>query len=145
MYITSPDADIAWQFRLHARIVAIHQAPLDAGKKQQVEEQRNRHVRAVVKNRCVANLSRGYGPRHQRCWIRYPDHAEQQEEIGRHQHIVGVLDVREQAMVVDPHDADEKKAEQEAGVTRPLLRDSLPESQPFRRRLQFEDQQRCGD
>ena len=48
-------------------------------------------------------------------------------------------------MVIEPHDPDKQKAQQEACVCGPLRSDTLPERQRRGRRFQVKHQQRSGD
>src|SRR5438874_3758758 len=76
-------------------------------------------------------------------------HSHEQQQIQDHQRVVRALDVVEQAMMVDPHDADKSEANNERHVSRPL-----PQQQRRQRHfadvafvgdLQLQHQQRDGD
>src|SRR5207248_6595002 len=62
---------------------------------------------------------------------------------------VRALDVVEQAMVVDPHDADEGEADDKRDVSRPLAQQQRRQRHladvTFVRNLEFQHQQRDGD
>ncbi|HEY4934806.1 MAG TPA: hypothetical protein VII23_24830 [Terriglobales bacterium] len=74
------------------------------------------------------------------------DHPEHQCEVDDQQHVIALLDVGEQAMMVDPHDADECKADEKRQVGRPLAQQLRGEiSSVGTRHLDLQNQQSDGD
>ena len=72
--------------------------------------------------------------------------AEEEEEIENQEHVVGALDVIVEAVVIDPHDADECETDQEGKVKGPIGQELARKRAAGRRRnLDVEDQQRDGD
>ena len=72
--------------------------------------------------------------------------AEEQQEIENQEQIIGALDVSEEAVVIDPHDADESETDQEGKVKGPIGQELARKRAAGRRRnLDVEDQQRDGD
>jgi len=47
-------------------------------------------------------------------------HAQQKEKVQKQKPVIRSLDVREQAVVVDPHNPDKCEAEDESKIRRPL-------------------------
>ena len=107
----------------------VQQISFAADGPQQVEEDGDDEVAQIVEDGHVSGVvavEHVDGGGHEGGWIRDEDDAEEQQQIGGHEQVVGFSDVDEKAMVVDPHDADEEKAEYEAHVAGPLLGDADP-------------------
>jgi hypothetical protein len=72
--------------------------------------------------------------------------SEQQQQVHEEQPMIGAVDMREHAVMVDPHDSDEEEAQQKCEVRRPLAQQLAREiSLRNRRDLDLEDEQRDGD
>ena len=69
--------------------------------------------------------------------------AEKKKEIQNHENVVGALDVIEEAVVIDPHDADECEADDEGKIERPLDEELVRERAAGRRRNFDVEDQKC--
>ena len=72
--------------------------------------------------------------------------AEKEKKIENEEQIIGTLDVGEEAVMIDPHDADEGEADDEGNVKGPVGEELAAQRRGARRGdLDIEDQKRDGD
>src|SRR5450755_4740586 len=69
------------------------------------------------------------------------NHTEHEDEVEDQQHVVAPLDVGKQTMVIDPHDADEGKADKKREIRWPLAQQLRAQVAVVARNFDLEDEQ----
>lgn len=113
---------------------------------EQVKEDSNRHINTIVENRggflswTAQVLSQNF------CWKRDYGDSEQQKKVEHQQDVIRFADVGEHAVMVDPHNARKRKAQEESKVRRPLAQQRSRERAVIRvRNLYLKNEQSDGN
>jgi hypothetical protein len=112
---------------------------------QHVKDDGDHEVGRVIENGCCALAATVEVLCQHGCRVRNCRYPKQQRKVQNHQGIVGAPDMGEQAVVVDPHDADKGEADDESDVRGPLSEELGRKVVLRRGHFDFQNQQGDGN
>ncbi len=144
------DAD-AGPRRRHTKLLAGQRRPPEARVHRPQPQQpechcHRQHHGAIGCDRNVAISGRADVGGYERRWEGNDDDGGEQEQIEKQEEAVEACQIAQKRVVVHPNDADQGEADQEAGISRPLMSQGFCEmAVGIGRYFQVKDQERHGD